>query len=74
MNHKEQNEKFSRPNHQLKKFCPWAKVLLYNSRLHIFQEKLKSRWSGPFNVHTVSPHSAVVIVDPKSGEEMKVNG
>jgi hypothetical protein len=29
------------------------KVLLYNSRLHMFPEKLKSRWTGPFIVHVV---------------------
>jgi hypothetical protein len=29
------------------------KVLLYNSRLHMFLEKLKSRWTGPFIVHVV---------------------
>ena len=35
--------------------------------------KLKSRWSRSFTICTVSPYGAVVIVDPKSGEEMKVN-
>ena len=35
--------------------------------------KLKTRWSGPFTVWIVSLHGAVVIFDPKSGEEMKVN-
>ena len=74
MNRKEWNEKFSRLNHQPKNFIPGQKVLLYNSRLCIFVRKLKSHWSGSFTIRIVSPHGAVVIVDQKSGEEMKVNG
>jgi len=57
-----------------KNFAPGDKVLLYNSRLHIFAGKLKTRWSGPFIVRTIFPHGAVVIVDPKSNTEFKVNG
>ena len=57
-----------------KNFAPGDKVLLYNSRLHIFTRKLKTRWSGPFIVRTVFPHGAVIIVDPKSNTEFKVNG
>ena len=56
-----------------KNFTLGDKVLLYNSRLHIFAGKLKTRWSGPFIVHTVFPHGAVVIVDPKINTEFKVN-
>ena len=48
--------------------------MLYNSRLHIFAGKLKTRWSGPFIVCTVFPHGVVVIVDPKCNTEFKVNG
>jgi hypothetical protein len=43
-------------------FEPGQKVLLYNSRLHLFPGKLKSRWTGPF------------IEDPKNGNIFKVNG
>ena len=50
------------------------KVLLYDSRLHLFQGKLRSRWIGPFIIKTVYPHGAVEIVDPKDGHEFKVNG
>jgi len=31
------------------------KVLLYNSQLHLFSEKLRSRWSGPFIVKHICP-------------------
>jgi len=57
-----------------KNFAPGDKVLLYNSRLHIFAGKLKTRWSGPFIVRTIFPHGAVIIVDPKKNIEFKVNG
>ena len=57
-----------------KSFEPGMKVLLYNSRLHLFPGKLRSRWSGPFIVHTVYPHGAVEIENPKNGEIFKVNG
>ena len=46
-------------------FVPRQKVLLYNSRLHLFLGKLKSRWTGPFVVKTVFPHGAVEISDWK---------
>ena len=57
-----------------KNFAPGDRVLLYNSRLHIFAGKLKTRWSGPFIVRTVFPHGAVLIADPKNNTEFKVNG
>jgi len=36
-----------------KTFVPRQKVLLYNSRLHLFPGKLKLRWTRPFVVKTV---------------------
>ena len=57
-----------------KKLESGNKVLLYDSRLHLFQEKLRSRWTGPFIIKTVFPHRAVEIIDPKYGHEFKVNG
>lgn len=50
------------------------KVLLYNSRLHLFPGKLKSRWTGPSIVRTVSTHGAIEIEDPKNGNTFKLNG
>jgi hypothetical protein len=50
------------------------KVLLYNSCLHLFPGKLKSRWTGPFRVRAVSTHGAIEIDDLKSGNTQKVNG
>ena len=50
------------------------KVLLYNSRLHLFPGKLKSKWSGPFVVKNVYSHGAIEIENPNNGVTFKVNG
>jgi hypothetical protein len=55
-------------------FEPGQKVILYNSRLHLFPGKLKSRWTGPFIIRIVFSHGAIKIEDPKNGNTFKVNG
>lgn len=57
-----------------KTFENGQKVLLYNSRLHLFPRKLRSKWSGPFIVKTVFPNGAVEIENPRNGDMFKVNG
>ena len=57
-----------------KNFVLGQKVLPYNSRLHLFLGKLKSRWTGSFVVRTVLPYGVVEICDTKNGNEFKVNG
>ncbi|KAL5819379.1 hypothetical protein ACOSQ4_023221 [Xanthoceras sorbifolium] len=57
-----------------KNFEPGQKVLLYNSRLHLFPGKLRSRWTGPFVVKRVFPFGAIEVEDPKNGNVFKVNG
>jgi len=49
------------------------KVLLYNSQLHLFPRKLRSRWSGPFIVKHLYPYRAVDIENPKNDNVFKVN-
>nr|XP_021861069.1 uncharacterized protein LOC110800088 [Spinacia oleracea] len=56
-----------------REFKKEEKVLLYNSRLKLFPGKLKSQWSGPFNVIRVFPHGAIEILNDDSGS-FKVNG
>ena len=56
-----------------KNFVPGQKVLLYNFRFHLFHDKLKIRWLRPYIVHTVFPHGAIEISDPKNGSIFKVN-
>ena len=39
-----------------KHFQKGDKVMFYDSKLHIFPGKLKSRWIGPFTIHQVYPN------------------
>nr|GEV19326.1 reverse transcriptase domain-containing protein [Tanacetum cinerariifolium] len=48
-------------------------VLLFNSRLKIFSDKLKSRWSGPFTISQVYPYVTVELSQPDM-PNFKVNG
>ena len=50
------------------------KVLLYNSRLHLFPRKLKLKWNGQFIANNVYPYGAVEIENRKDGVTFKVNG
>ena len=50
-----------------KHFEPNQNVLLYDSPLHLFPSKLQSRWTGPFVVKNVYPHSAIDVEDPTNG-------
>ena len=56
-----------------KEFKEGDQVLLFNSRLKLFPEKLKSRWSGPFLVKQVFPHGAIEVWSKETGA-FKVNG
>ena len=49
------------------------KVLLFNSRYRLFPGKLKSKWSGPFQVQHVYPYGAIEIWSEETGA-FKVNG
>ena len=49
-------------------------ALLYDSRLHKFPRKLKTRWDGPFIAREVFNHGAIVVEDPRDGRILKVNG
>ncbi|RVW66955.1 hypothetical protein CK203_064761 [Vitis vinifera] len=40
-----------------KEFQKGQRVLLYDTRLHIFPGKLKSRWIGPFIIHQVEENA-----------------
>nr|XP_009616655.1 uncharacterized protein LOC104109143 [Nicotiana tomentosiformis] len=55
-----------------REFQEGDKVLQYNSRLRLFPEKFKSRWTGPFVVKHVSPYCAVEIQDEGGNESFKV--
>jgi hypothetical protein len=72
--YKERMKVFHDKNILRKSFEPSQKVLLYNSRLHLFPGKLRSRWTGPFIVKNVYPYGTVEIENPRNGNIFKVNG
>nr|GEU46594.1 hypothetical protein [Tanacetum cinerariifolium] len=47
--------------------------LLFNSRLNIFSEKLKTRWSDPFTITQVFSYGTIELSQP-NGPNFKVNG
>jgi hypothetical protein len=50
------------------------KVLLFNSRLKLMPGKLKSRWTGPFEVISINTNGVFEIYNPKTNNIFKVNG
>ncbi|XP_039034562.1 uncharacterized protein LOC120170755 [Hibiscus syriacus] len=54
-------------------FHEGQQVLLYNARFRLFPGKLKSQWSGPFQVHEVYPNGAVHIMNLDDEIVFKVN-
>ena len=57
-----------------KNFNEGNQVLLYDSKLHIFPGKLKSRWTGPFIVQQAHPNGSVDLLNPNDKRVIKVNG
>lgn len=72
--YKERTKRYHDKSILRKTFKVRQKVLLYNSRLHLFPGKLKSRRTGPYIVKTVYPYGAVEIKDIMDGSISKVNG
>jgi len=48
-------------------------VLLFSSGLKLFLRKLRSRWSGPFQVHKVYPYGEIEIFSEET-RSFKLNG
>ena len=57
-----------------KNFKQGDQVLLYDSKLHLFPGKLKSRWTGPFIIHQVYLNGSVDLLNSKDSRVFKVNG
>ncbi|RVW72679.1 Gag-Pol polyprotein [Vitis vinifera] len=57
-----------------REFKQGEKVLLYDSKLHIFPRKLRPRWNDPYVVKEVFPYGTVTIRNPRTANEFKVNG
>ena len=57
-----------------KTFNQRDQVLLYDSKLHLFSGKLKSRWKSPFIIHQAYLNGSVYLLKPKDKRVLKVNG
>ena len=55
-----------------KEFESGQQVLLFNSRLKLFPDKLKSKWLGPFTVVQIFPYGGFEIMHLEKGQ-FKVN-
>ena len=49
-------------------------MLLYDSKLHLFPSKLKSRWTRPFTIKEVYLNGSVDLFNSKDNRVLKVNG
>ena len=56
-----------------KTFNQGDQVLLYDSKLHLFPGKLKSRWTSPFIIHQAYLNGSVDLLNPKDKRIFKVN-
>ena len=57
-----------------KEFQKGQRFLLYDSKLHIFPGKLKSRWIGPFTIQRVHSNKVMELLNSNSIRSFKVNG
>ncbi|XP_062100511.1 uncharacterized protein LOC133806426 [Humulus lupulus] len=71
--YKEKTKRWQDKHIQPRSFEEGQQVLLFNSTLKLFPEKLKSRWSQSFTITKVYPHGAVELRGNEGGE-FKVNG
>ena len=57
-----------------KEFQKGQRVLIYDSKLHIFPRKLKSRWISPFSIQQVYLNRVVELLNSNNTGSFKVNG
>ena len=77
LNSKIAKDKLKRWHDQLiarKQFQKGDQVLLYDSKLHHFPGKLKSRWIGPFTIQEVYINGSIDLLNAKDNQVFKVNG
>jgi len=71
--YKERTKKWHGKHILKKDFKSGDLVRLFNSRLRLFPGKLRSKWSGPFQVRNILPYGTVEIFCKKTGS-FKDNG
>ncbi|CAM8922840.1 unnamed protein product [Rhodiola kirilowii] len=69
--YKERTKKWHDKRIMRREFNEGERVLLYNSRLRLFPGKLRTKWSGPYNVERAHPDGHVEI-SVKGGKTMVV--
>ena len=77
LNSKIAKDKLNKWHDQLiarKDFNKGDKVLLYDSKLHLFPGKLKSRWTGSFTIKEVYLNGSIDLLNSKDNRVFKVNG
>ena len=57
-----------------KQFQKGDQVLPYDSKLHLFPSKLKSRWTRRFTIQEVYINGSVNLLNAKDNRVFKVNG
>ena len=57
-----------------KTFNQGDQVLLYDSKLHLFLGKLRSRWTGPFIIYQAYLNGSIDLLNSKDKRVFKVNG
>ena len=57
-----------------KNFKQGDQVFLYDSKLHLFPGKLKSRWTGPFTIQEVYFNGSLDLLNSKENRVFKVYG
>ncbi|XP_060177724.1 uncharacterized protein LOC132607648 [Lycium barbarum] len=72
--YKEKTKRWHDRHIQQRSFEPGQLVLLFNLRLKLFPGKLRSNWSGPFEVVSVTKYGAVELHKPETKETFLVNG
>ena len=64
--YKERTKRWHDHKIKLKEIKEGDKVLLFNSRVKLFDEgKLRTKWKGPYTVVDMSSHGAITIQDDK---------
>ncbi|XP_057775234.1 uncharacterized protein LOC130994216 [Salvia miltiorrhiza] len=71
--YKEKVKKLHDRNIVRKELRPKMKVLLFNSWMRLFSGKLRSHWSGPFEIEEVFPYGVVKLFNPWKKESFQVN-
>jgi hypothetical protein len=72
--YKDQTKRWHGKCIKIKHFKSGDKVLLFNSRVHLFGHgKLRSKWERPYLVNNAADHGAITLQDD-DGNILKVNG